>query len=202
MHPVMFALSVAITSAAHPQLGATDDGVRSSSRSRLDTCEAVVSERGRGDIELRNLAGEFNVVLRVTKNARRDSVVRGRMTLERWSPGVSGLEASPVSWEVWGWTTLSIEQIGDIPVGPAPSSADPARPGILGVWDDGGRKMRLDLGTYLPRGEAYLHSGLTLEVQAANSSGFRGRWGGPTYPHATPSGHFCASRLDSVALKP
>lgn len=180
---------------------ATGDGsLQPKVHSGIDTCEAVVGQPGRTGVELRNLVGEFNISMRVTNNTQRKPLVRGRMILKRWSASTSGLDTAPVSWELWGWTTIPFDQIGDIPFGLAPSSSDPRRPGILGIWDDGDRIIRLNIGTYLPNGGTYLHSGVTLDVHATDSSGFHGEWAGPTYPSATPSGYFCASRIDSVGL--
>lgn len=144
------------------------------------------------DAEVSEFVGHFNLIMVVTGDVQRDSVIRGSLTLNAWSPSISGLETEKIPWEVWGWSTLPVNRIGEIPLHTSVSADDPVRPGILGRHEGRPRKMTFYLGAVEPDGTSTAHAGLYLQVLATSNSGFRGDWGAGSLHRPTPSGHFCA----------
>lgn len=164
-------------------------------------CAAVDSSHATG-VQKSDVVGEFELEMQVTEGVRRDSVVRGRLTLEPWSPSTSGLETAPINYMVWGWTTIPIDRIGEMPVVPAPSSDDPARPGILGLRSRRDSAITLVMGAWTPDGGAVADAGLVLKVAQAETSGFRGTWTSSSIKLPVPSGHFCARRVQGGESAP
>lgn len=164
------------------------------SQSSMDVSECGPSDSlPSGNIRVRDLVGDFDIVMHVTADVQRDSVLKGRIALKEWSPADSGLRSPIVDWLVWGWTTISVDRIGDVPVNVPLSSDDPMRPGVLGAWDHQRKTITLFFGGMSPDGTVTFDAGVLVQVRATDEYGFRGTWGAGSIGPA-PSGYFCAWR--------
>lgn len=161
---------------------------------RSDTCSVTTETQSPDDVRVEEIVGEFAVVMHVTDNVRRDSLVRGRMVLKPRSPESPGADRTLVPWMVWGWTSLPAHRVGDIPLSGPLSSDDPARPGIHGYWSSGRQSFTLMLNQTKPDSAFTLDAGILMEVLATDSDGFRGTWVAGSIPPA-PSGYYCARRV-------
>lgn len=165
-------------------------------RTSIQTPECLEPDVQRAaTVRLQDLVGEFVLVLYVTDHVEQDPVVRGRLHLQRWNPRISGVDTVHIYWTHWGWSSILLSRIGDIPVGPPVSSHDPQRPGVLAHWDRGREKITLYFGSRTPDYVVTLHAGLLAQVLASDATRFKGKWQAPGYPKPGPSGYFCAWRV-------
>lgn len=136
-----------------------------------------------------SLLGQFELELHETADLERDSVIRGRVTLARQ------LEDASRGEDLYGWTTISVEQVGDISITTPLSSKDPRQPGILGFAGNGDSPIVLLFGSASKIGNVSRHTGLLLQVFTTEAGGFRGAWVAATVHRPRPEGFFCAWRI-------
>jgi len=146
-----------------------------------------------------DLAGTFDIALHVTDGRERDSVVVGRITLITPTDSVRR-EVQPYvdATELYGWTTLSAERIGEFPVTVPLSSTDATLPGVLGYLDPMDSVMVLELGATADRWHLAYYAGLRLKILHGEIGQFHGSWSVETLRRPRPSGYFCARRAQDV----
>ena len=143
-----------------------------------------------------DLVGAFDLALYASSNVERDSVITGRLTLAKRSTVTAMREPGAPLGELYGWTTITVQKVGDVETTTAPSSTDPMRPGVLGFLRSDGVVL-LTLGSAAEGGNMSLHTGITMLVRRSDPSGFRGTWEVESLRLGRPGGFFCAWRKEA-----
>jgi hypothetical protein len=115
-------------------------------------CKAV-SSQGLPRVTLsmirRFLPGEYTLEVVLTSVAGRDTVARGRMSLQK-SPSRSLQKHNPsLIYPVYGWTDLDLASTARVSLAYSPASRDTLRPGVQGVYNALDSTLTLVLGNAL-----------------------------------------------------
>lgn len=181
---------IAVGAPSHSNVPLLDQG--NSPQCLVDTNEHEL-------VRAADLAGTFDIALHVTEGREHDSLVAGRITLVTPTDSIRR-EVRPYveATELYGWTTLSTERIGEITVTVPLSSSDPILPGVLGYQDPIDTVMVLELGATAEHWHLAYYAGLRLKILHGDIDQFRGTWLVETLRRPRPSGYFCARRVQDM----